>query len=380
MNGTTRKTTRRFMSELYRSWTDEDRDHLEKYLEEGMEIDQIATIMERTPGSVNYEARRLALGKTIRGDEAPATKPSTKTKQVRVAVEEKAAEFLDQRKAEKSREGIWRSVLAFQKELGNVKIQQPEATFKIDTDKWIGIAFQGDLHLGNMGTDYGRLLNDKKLIKNSENLYLVLNGDYCDNYITGSHAGGNFEALFPPAIQKDLAKDYIEDIKDKVLALVSGCHDLWAQKASDFDLTEYLAKHGQAVYLGNGGDLFLQLPGHTYKIKMRHKYRFNSGDNATATVKKMFEKEGGFDVGVIAHNHVAAMEECVKMGLDGLLKRIFLRSGSYKTSDRYSSQMGFADAQNGVPIVLFNPRERDMRGFEDLEEGIRYLAYLNSKK
>ena len=229
-----------------------------------------------------------------------------------------------------------------------------------------------------MSTDYEQLLIDKELIQNNDNVYLVINGDYCDNYIAGSHAGGAFEALFPPAVQKDLGKDYIESVKDKVLALVAGCHDLWSLKIDDFDLTEYLSKHGNAVYLGSGGDLFLQVGKIEYKIKMRHKYRFNSSDNATHTVKKMFEKEGGFDVGCIAHNHIAAMEESIKEGLDGPIKRIFLRSGSYKTTDRYSSQMGFSDAQSGVPIVLFNPSERQMRGFQDLEEGIEYLKYLNS--
>lgn len=364
----------------YRPWSDEDREQLLQYIEEELDVEEISEMLNRTVGSIKYEARRLTLENSVRGNTATTTRPSKRVEQRKNAVEEAAVEFLDRRLGTNNRKQTWEAVVSFQKELKKAKIEQPVAHMRIQTNKWIGIAFQGDLHLGNMATDYERLLNDKELIQSNDNVYLVINGDYCDNYITGSHTGGAFEALFPPAVQKDLAKDYIESLKDKVLALVAGCHDLWSLKIDDFDLTEYLSKHGNAVYLGSGGDLFLQVGKIEYKIKMRHKYRFNSSDNATHTVKKMFEKEGGFDVGCIAHNHIAAMEESVKEGLDGPVKRIFLRSGSYKTTDRYSSQMGFSEAMHGVPIVLFNPLERDMRGFQDLKEGIEYLSYLNNGK
>ena len=73
------------------------------------------------------------------------------------------------------------------------------------------------------------------------------------------------------------------------------------------------------------------------------------------------------------------MEESQKTGLDGNLKRIFLRAGSYKAKDRYSKQLGFMDGSISVPVVLFNPKTRDMRGFQDIGEGIDYLNYLNGE-
>ena len=361
----------------YRPWSEEDEERLMQYVEEELDMDEMVELLDRTQGSIKYQVDRLELEHKIRGDNAEGKTPGYKNSSRKCQIEEAAVEFLDKRLEGSGRENTWKAVLGFQKELKKVKIEQAVAHMRIKTDKWIGIAFQGDLHLGNMATNYEQLLIDKEMIQTSDNVYLVINGDYCDNYIAGSHTGGAFEALFPPAVQKDLAKDYIESVKDKVLALVAGCHDLWSLKIDDFDLTEYLSKHANAVYLGSGGDLYLQVGAVEYKIKMRHKYRFNSSDNATHTVKKLFEKEGGFDCGCISHNHIAAMEECMKEGPDGSQKRIFLRSGSYKTTDRYSSQMGFKDASNGVPIVLFNPKERKMRGFQDLREGIDYLAYLN---
>ena len=363
----------------YRPWTDSDRDDLLSLLDEQLEISEIAKRLDRTERSVEYELGRARLRATVGGRTmtAKADTPAKKAKERKNNITNAAVEFLDQRKSRDNYDDIWDTIIKFQTELHKVSIEQTEAHLSIDTNKWIGIAFQGDLHLGNMATDYVTLHQHKKLIKDTENLYLVINGDYCDNYISGSHAGGAFEALFPPATQKTLAKQYVMDLEEKILALVAGCHDLWSLKIDDFDITEYLAKHGNAVYLGSGGDLYLKIGNTEYKIRMRHKYRYNSGDNPTSTVKKMFEKDGGFDVGCVSHNHISAMEECQKTGLDGSLKRIFLRSGSYKAKDRYSKQLGFTDGTTSVPIVLFNPEERDMRGFLDLEEGIKYLKYLN---
>ncbi len=751
----------------YRRWSETDLDELAGLLVEDLEISEIAERLDRTERSVEYEMGKAKLRGSVSAKtmSEKADTPTKKSKQRKADIQEASVEFLDKRLSEGNYKGIWDTVIKFQQELHKVDIEQEEAHLSIDTKKWIGIAFQGDLHLGNMATDYVTLLRHKQLIKDTKNLYLVINGDYCDNYISGSHAGGAFEALFPPATQKTLAKQYVTDLEEKILALVAGCfmkgskvtmadgqekniedvdvgdmvmsedglpqrvsrrysnyhdgkvlkvytegnnepqhitddheslvlkkedtmradghhvkkysfikenlremradqievgdylcspiprskkgspstkfgdykynidipflrlagywlaegwyrkddgpnkvglefafhikereyieeiksiidylnpelsldeytnkekncttvsiednelarmfyelfgeysdkkfihpeilaqppsklihlvntfgngdgctreqhgttditlttvsrklmngldfaltkagifhsvrqqdrsnqenkkddyqinfgeeslenleellqmhkeprsiaanasrlqkrgkeqraqkvydgyiwhkvtkieeeefsgfvynltidetsqlvvnkrlthncHDLWSLKIDDFDLTEYLAKHGNAIYLGSGGDLYLEIGKVTYKVRMRHKYRYNSADNPTHTVKKMFEKDGGFDVGVVSHNHISAIEESTKTGLDGTLKRIFLRSGSYKAKDRYSKQLGFMDGQVSVPTVLFNPHTRDMRGFQNLEEGIQYLNFLNKQ-
>ena len=360
----------------YRPWNIEDRDKLAAMLDLDMGIEEIAKKLDRTVRSVEYEMSRTLETKELN----KVVSPAVGNKEKREELQSAAVNFLDQKIPDVKYENIWDAIERFQSELKKVNTEQSEATISIETDKWIGIAFQGDLHLGNMVTNYAQLRKDKKLIEEADNVFLVINGDYCDNYISGSHAGGQLEALFPPATQKDLAKNYIESLKDKVLALVAGCHDLWSLKIDDFDLTEYLAKHGEAVYLGPGGTLYLTVGKVTYKLMMRHKYRYNSMDNPTATVKKMFEKCGGFDVGVVSHNHTASIEESKKSGLDGNLKRLFVRAGTYKVHDRFGKQQGYNEGMLSVPVILFNPKKRDIRGFQDLEEGIEYLDYLNREK
>lgn len=362
----------------YRQWNIEDTHKLVDLLASNVNIKEICTTLDRSELSVKNQIKKMGQGTTK--SETTTAIESITPKARRSMVEKAAINFLDMRIKDRDYTGVWESILDFQNVLEEKSIEQNEVKIRINTKQWIGIAFQGDLHIGNMATDYKAMLEHRDLIAKTDNLYVCLNGDYCDNYIPSSHAAGMFEALFPPAVQKNLAKDYIETIKSKVLALVSGCHDLWGMKAADFDLTEYLAKHGEAAYLGNGGVVYLTVGKVTYKIMMRHKYRFNSGENPAATVKKMFEKSGGFDIGVVSHNHVACIEECVKEGLDGSLKRLFIRAGTYKVHDRFGKQIGFAEGDISVPIVLLSPDKRDIRGFQSLSEGIEYLAYLNKVK
>jgi hypothetical protein len=370
------------MNNYYRPWTGEEIEKLKECSEKKQSIETICTELKRSKLSVSNQLKKVSVPSfqntsTVLPEPNPDPIKASSAKIRRTDIEKAAINFLDMTQKDKDYSNVWASILDFQGALEEKSIEQREVKIKINTNQWIGIAMVGDLHIGNMATDYKTMLYHRDLIAKTKNLYVALNGDYCDNFIPTSHAAGMFEALFPPAVQKSLAKNYIEIIKDKVLAIVSGCHEAFGQKAADFDLTEYLAKHGEAAYLGNGGTIYLSLGKVTYKIMMRHKYRYNNQDNPTATVKKMFEKCGGFDVGVVSHNHIAALEETVKEGMDGYCKRLFIRAGTYKTHDRYGRQLGFSEGDTSVPIVLMNPHAKDIRGFQQIEEGIEYLAYLN---
>ena len=362
----------------YRAWKDSDIKTLERMANEDKPIQDICRKLGRTKLSVANQLKKI--GSPVATQEAPEA-PSLETPRSRRADLEKAAiSFLD-KVGSKDRDytDVWSTIFNFQDALEQRNIEQKEVSIKITTNKWIGVAIVGDLHIGNMATNYKLMLKHRDLIAKTPDLYVMLNGDYVDNFLPTSHPDGMFEALLPPAVQKNMAIDYISKLKHKVLALITGDHEIFGVKASDFDLTEYLAKYSDAAYLGNGGIVYLTVGKQMYKLNIRHRYRLNSQENPTASVKKMFEKTGGFDVGVLSHNHIACIEEAVKEGMDGNKKRLFIRAGTYKQTDRYAKKLGFTESDIGVPVVLFNPETRQMRGFSDIEEGIEYLAYLNKK-
>ena len=154
---------------------------------------------------------------------------------------------------------------------------------------------------------------------------------------------------------------------------VKNCHDNWNYTADQFDWTQYLSSKLQCPNLGFGAAVDLTVDRQWYRIMLKHKYRFNSSINLTHTVKRMREMEGDFDIGCVAHHHQAAIEQSI-MG-DGI-DRIFIRPGSFKGQDRYSSQLGFTDSGAFIPSVVLDNTQRMMTAFLHLDQAVSYMESL----
>ena len=198
----------------YRPWSLEDMQKLEDYIRWNKPIEMMCSLLDRSKISIINQMKKSNMAEIIKEEAlaspSVATLPTPKAR--RTVIEKAAVNFLDMRIKDRDYTGLWDSILDFQNVLEEKSIEQNIVSIHIDTKQWIGIVFQGDLHIGNMATDYKTMLEHRDLIAATDNLYVCLNGDYCDNFIPTSHAAGMFEALFPPAVQKNLAKDYIEKI------------------------------------------------------------------------------------------------------------------------------------------------------------------------
>ena len=154
---------------------------------------------------------------------------------------------------------------------------------------------------------------------------------------------------------------------------VKNCHEEFSHDADDFDWTKYLSQKVGAPNLGFGGSVTLTVGSQPYEIMLRHKYRFNSSTNLTATVKRMREQLGDFDIGCISHHHQAAIEQAI-MG-DGI-DRIFIRPGSFKGADRWARSIGYSDLGAFIPTVVLYPDRRLMIPFLHLEQAILFMESL----
>src|SRR5690606_25421594 len=79
------------------------------------------------------------------------------------------------------------------------------------------------------------------------------------------------------------------------------------------------------------------------------------------------------DVVALAHLHNAYME----FGHTGGRDHIGLRCGAYKVTDEHARDVaGNVIADTRMPMVIFNPREKDMLYFEDYRKGVEPLLRL----
>lgn len=285
----------------------------------------------------------------------------------------KKVEFIDKREcSEDDIDAFYDAMIAMQKAQQQLSTRQVKATVNISDDKPIGIAWWSDWHEGAVGTDYNLLEHDTQLIRSTEGLYWIGGGDYKDNYITGTHAGANFEQIIQPGMQDLAVKRRMRMVADNCLALVRGCHDDWDKKQGDKDFISTLCEITDSVNLWHGGDLFINLGEQKYHWKCRHKFPFKSSLNIENAMRRIMEIQGPCDVAAEAHLH---NPYCMERHLMGEY-RYLMRSGAYKVWDEHGQKLAGYKGKPGVPLMIMYPDEHKLVGFRDLEKGIEVLNAL----
>jgi hypothetical protein len=90
---------------------------------------------------------------------------------------------------------VWDAILKMQGALKHIRQDKTEATVKITKREPYAVAFMGDVHMGDLGTDYEQLRKDIKLIKETENLGLITGGDYVNNFMKRNKNYNEYEVV-----------------------------------------------------------------------------------------------------------------------------------------------------------------------------------------
>lgn len=268
---------------------------------------------------------------------------------------------------------LWKALETYQEKSRLLSTHQEDITVEIKEDNPILISFLADMHIGAVSGKYKELKERVDLLSSTEHCYIVSCGDTIDNFLPSFHPQGQFGVLCPPEVQKKLAEYILQKLEGKILTMVQGTHEEPSHETDDFDWTKYLTEKFGCANLGFGGFMHIKLGSQEYTLCIRHQYRFNSALNLTHTVKRMREQLGDFDVGVVAHNHQAAIEE---IALSPEKTAIFIRPGSFKGADRYARMLGFVDTGTQIPSVILFPKEKKMLPFLNLKDATTVLVSL----
>ena len=250
--------------------------------------------------------------------------------------------------------------------------KQVRATVRVNENKPFGVAYWGDWHDGNMGTDYDKLDEDTEKIKSTDGLYFIGAGDYKDNYISDAPKGGQFEQIIQPGMQDLSVERRMEAVAEKALALIRGCHEDWDKKSGDRDFIEHLCQLTNSINLWHGGELVIKAGSQEYLWRCRHRYKYQSSLNKPNAMRRIMEIQGPCDVAAEAHLHDPFVYDGHVMGE----YRVLLRSGSYKLFDEYGQKLAGYKGKWGVPVIIMFPNEKRIIPFRDLDDGIRVLNSL----
>jgi hypothetical protein len=304
---------------------------------------------------------------------------SPKTVESRFLRAKKKNILFEDKRPEPTQEDIFEAYEIFKrldKKLNELDTKQTKARMEIPDDKPCGIAFWGDWHIGARGVNYTQFDEDKQKILETDGLYFIGMGDYKDNQNALIHANGVTEQIATPGIQDLIVKAIMQETGHKAIALVRGCHDDWDKKLGDKDFVSTLCSEDVAdcVNLWHGGSITIKLGDFEYKIRARHKYKYESSLNTTNSQRNLLNNFGPCDVIALAHKHFPDHQELDRMGQ----KVIYFRSGTYKVYDEHGQKIGGYVGQHGAPMIVIYPNKKKIVPFRELDDGITFLRAVRA--
>lgn len=336
--------------------------HVRKLREEGKSYEEISKVL----GMSTYAVRKV-LNPSMT-ESWPSRQGGSKRNQVRI----NAADGVEPTAPKKPDWDEWvthlKEVQGFRK-IDPTRIKD-EVTIEFSENMPVGISIFSDIHCGDAGVTYDLLDKHVKLVKQTEGMYCVFNGDELNNFLGGLSYAGRGD-LVQNEEQWQIVEALFDELHDSVLTVTRGNHNLWTNRHAGADLQKRIMARFNFVDIGEGARLYLSLGDQIYVCMLRHRYRYNSAMNPGHSVMKMFDEHGPFDIGCIGHTHEAGAGWQVKQG-----KRVaWMRPGSYKLDDDYAEACGFPRSLPLSPTFIIFPDEKKILLFDNIAEAADALAF-----
>jgi len=236
-----------------------------------------------------------------------------------------------------------------------------------------GVAFIGDPHVDDDGTDLELLERDTSIIRQTYGLYGINIGDSTNNWI------GRLARLFADQSTTSaeawiLAEWFLKSVD--WLAVIGGNHDCWSGAG---DPIKWIVGH--AMYEPSQVRLGLYSPDREEPIivNARHDFRGSSMYNPAHGIMKAALMGFRDHILVAGHKHVSGYG-VLKCPASGRLSHA-LQIPSYKTLDRYAKELGLPDQTiSPCPVAVIDPEAENevdlITVFWSTERAADYLNFL----
>lgn len=258
---------------------------------------------------------------------------------------------------------LWSILEELQQEYGKEDAHQSDIDVALEDTEPVLVVYQSDQHIGHVEADLKKLRQDIDTIHNTPGMYVILGGDLLDN-VTASvaHRGMASEQLTPVRFQRRLVQQFVDFLgREKIIAMLTGNHEAWSIRDTDYDPVKAIAKEASVPYLGDFGRIKLTLGGVEYLGNVVHKAPGGSQINKTAGTKKLIERLGPADFNFSGHRHVIATEQVEMNGAH----RFFAQAGTYQRSSRYGRSLIFPGDDPFMPGVILWPGKKLVIGLHD---------------
>jgi predicted phosphodiesterase len=249
--------------------------------------------------------------------------------------------------------------------------------------KNIQIHMFGDEHIGDENCDIKRLKERIEYVANTENAYCVLNGDLIDN-ATRTSIGDVYANEFNPMQQLKTAVELFEPIKDKILAITQGNHEIRTYRKEGIDLSYLLAAQLGLTdkYTPTSALLFIRFGKQSSNMKQtgnKEKVRLmcytiymlhgsGGGRKEGAKAIRLADMASIIDADVYIHNHThlpmvmkqAFYRTDVRNSTFGIVDKLFVNGAANLNYGGYGEAQEFKPASKQSPVIYLNGTKKEM--------------------
>ena len=259
-----------------------------------------------------------------------------------------------------------------------VKVDLPRELEKIH------IEIFSDLHLGSKKCDYKAIYDRIRKVKDSENTYAIIMGDVANNS-TKTSVGDVYEESLTPMQQIQQAIGLFEDIKDKIIGIVSGNHERRSYKTEGIDLLYFMARElGCANYYDSVGCLLFirfgeqsrgrkesngsgQIRKICYTLYMSHGSAGGRLVGGKANGLQRIGQVVNSDIIVVGHTHLPmTFRECT-LSIDernssiNTKEQVFVNASSTLDYEEYAEIYGMKPSSKQSPIIILDGTKKDIK-------------------
>lgn len=334
-----------------RPWTQAENDLLVCLYESGISKSDIASRLNRTPGSVSCQVGKLRRG-GLRIDRYPTVSeiPSA-NRPVEELFAARAAEYKRKRSHHQAK-------VAVDVDLGG---EGPYA-----------LAFFGDAHVDDPGCDIEYLAYCMERVGADGNTHAINVGDLSNNWI------GSLSRLYAhQSATDDEAGELVGWLLDAVpwLFVVLGNHDQWSPVA------KLLLRQRGIPYASHGAKLHVRRGETTLIVDARHDHKGRSMYNPAHGQLSQNYRGSNADIIIGGHTHQSAYT-LMRNGVTGQVSHC-LRVSAFKRFDDYADQLGLPDqALSPIVLAVIDPAREGVgmvMVHHDLDRGLAELEALRGK-
>lgn len=237
-----------------------------------------------------------------------------------------------------------------------------------------------DVHIEDNLHDNKRLYKWRKEVLEQPNRFVILNGDLI-NMATRHSVSDVYAATMTPgkAIQKTI--EFLQPIKDRILAATTGNHEFRAYKDDGIDIMELamIALFGEEktkeiyspgayiLYLSFGRSQYRDCRKMIYSIYSKH--GAGGGRKIGAKAIRLLEMQETIDADIYIHSHThvpfvtrSKFFRCDYRNRQVTeVEHLFVNTNAFLNFGGYGEEKGFSPTSTKYPKIILNGIEREMQ-------------------